>query len=115
LVLPNTACMDEAQVAAVTKFVESGGGLVASVDASCFDEFGEPRADFALGRVLGVTRNGVMSRPEANGKPAAEPIDENFAKSIGPDYWEKRKNVFDFRLDAQNVLQNPKLADALGA
>ena len=115
LVLPNTACMDEAQVAAVTKFVESGGGLVASVDASCFDEFGEPRADFALGRVLGVTRNGVATKAEAGGKPAAEQIDENFAKSIGPDYWEKRKNVFDFRLDAQSVLQTARLADALGA
>ena len=29
----------------------------------------------------------------------------NFAKSIGPDYWEKRKSVFDFRQDADVVAQ----------
>ncbi len=43
LILPNTACLDDRQVAAVRKFVSRGGGLVASLDASLFDEFGNPR------------------------------------------------------------------------
>ena len=31
------------------------------------------------------------------GLGSGEEIDVNFAKAIGPDYWEKRKSVFDFR------------------
>ena len=49
LILPNTACLDDAQVAAVEQFVRDGGGLVASLDTSLFDEFGNPRKNFALG------------------------------------------------------------------
>jgi len=51
LVLPNTACLDSAQVTAIEQFVRNGGGLVASCDTSLFDAFGDPRDDFALARV----------------------------------------------------------------
>ena len=54
LVLPNTACLDDAQVAALEQFVAAGGGLVARLDASLFDEFGDPRPGFALSDLLGV-------------------------------------------------------------
>jgi hypothetical protein len=58
------------------------------------DEVGNARENFALRRVLGVEHRGVPSPSPAG---AAE-LDVNFAQSIGPDYWEKRKNVFDFKL-----------------
>ena len=64
LVLPNTACLDDAQVAAIEQFVRNGGGLVASLDTSLFDEFGNPRKNFALGDVLGVDYRGL---PDAAG------------------------------------------------
>src|SRR5471032_3095818 len=47
LILPNTACLDDAQVAAIEEYVRNGGGLVASLDTSLFDEFGTPRENFA--------------------------------------------------------------------
>jgi hypothetical protein len=47
LVMPNTACLDR-QATAVTKFVQDGGGLVASTDVSAFNEFGDNRPNFAL-------------------------------------------------------------------
>jgi Beta-galactosidase trimerisation domain len=34
LILPNTACLDDRQVEAISTFVSNGGGLVASLDAS---------------------------------------------------------------------------------
>ena len=40
----------------------------------------------------------------------------NFAKAIGPDYWEKRRNVFEFRLDPKSpFLANDKLATYIGS
>lgn len=110
LILANTACLDDAQIAAVEQFVAHGGGLVASLDVSLFDEFGNPRSDFALGRVLAVQYRG---RIETAG--AREELDVNFARSIGPDYWEKRKNVFDFKQDAGSFLNRGRMPTYVGA
>jgi hypothetical protein len=111
LILANTACLDDVQAAAVAKFVERGGGLVASLDASLFDEYGDPRKDFALGRVFGVRYGGTIAATSAR----AEAIDENFAKSIGPDYWERRKNVFEFRQDVGSFLNRGRMPTYVGA
>lgn len=96
LILPNTACLDTNQLAAIESFVSGGGGLVASLDASLFDEFGNARDDFGLKSVFGVSHRGVA---QTNGtEKNNDQIDANFAKALTPDYWERRKNVFDFKL-----------------
>ncbi len=105
LILANTACLDDQQVAAVKTYVANGGGLVASLDASLFDEFGTPRNNFALADVFGVDYRGLLTSTLA----PTEELDVNFAKGIGPDYWEKRKNVFDFRQDPQSFLNKGKM------
>lgn len=105
LILANTACLDDRQVAAVRQFVADGGGLVASLDTSLFDEFGNPRNNFALADVLGVDYRGLLTTEPSK----AETIDENFALSIGPQYWEQRKNVFDFRQDPASFLNKGKM------
>jgi len=110
LILANTACLDDAQVAAVEQFVAGGGGLVASLDTSLFDELGNPRPNFALARVLGVEHRGPI---EASG--GREELDVNFAKAIGPDYWEKRKNVFDFKQDVGSFLNRGRMPAYVGA
>ncbi|HEX3150137.1 MAG TPA: ThuA domain-containing protein [Gemmataceae bacterium] len=111
LVLPNTACLDDTQVTAIREYVRNGGGLVASLDTSLFDEYGSPRQNFALADVFGAEYRGL---PES--KPAAkEEIDVNFAQAIGPDYWEKRKSVFDFRLDAASWLNHGRMKTYVGA
>jgi hypothetical protein len=110
LILPNTACLDDAQVAAIEHFVRNGGGLVASLDTSLFDEYGNPRKKMALGNVLGVEYRGL---PDAAGA-GPEEIDVNFAQAIGPDYWEKRKNVFDFRQDTASFLNQGRMQTYVG-
>lgn len=110
VVLPNTACLDDAQAAALTEYVRNGGGLVASLDTSLFDEFGSPRKNFALADVFGVEYRGL---PES--KPETKDLDVNFALSIGPDYWEKRKSVFDFRQDPASWLNRGKMKTYVGA
>jgi hypothetical protein len=109
LILANTACLSDSQVAAVERFVRDGGGLVATLDASLFDEFGNPRENFALASVFGVDHEGVPTAAA----PSTRELDANFVKSIGPDYWEKRKNVFEFRLEPSSWLNRGKLADYL--
>ena len=109
LILANTACLDDDQVLAIEKFVSNGGGLVASLDASLCDEFGSPRSDFALGRVLGIGYRGLVQASAAR-----EELDVNFARAIGPDYWEKRKNVFDFKQDVTSFLNRGRMPTYVG-
>jgi hypothetical protein len=54
LILPNVGAMSDAQVGAIRRFVAGGGGLLATGDSSLFDEWGDPRPDFALADVFGV-------------------------------------------------------------
>jgi type 1 glutamine amidotransferase len=110
LILPNTACLDNAQVTAITQFVASGGGLVASLDTSLFDEFGNPRSGFALAKVFGVQHQGTI---EISQEP--EVLDSNFAKAMPPDYWEKRKNVFDFTQDTSSFLNRREMPNYVGS
>jgi hypothetical protein len=110
LILPNAASLDEKQAKAIEQYVANGGGLIASLDTSLFDEFGDPRSNFALQDLLGVTCQGVI---ESN--PIKSEIDVNFAKAIGPEYWEKRKNVFDFRLKQDSFLNKEKVRKHLDA
>jgi len=58
LVLPNLAAASDGQCAAVRRFVEAGGGLVATGEASLYDEEGRRRPDFALADLLGAHATG---------------------------------------------------------
>ena len=55
LVLPNVAVLDDAQLAVLDRYVEAGGGLVATYDSSAFTAEGQPRGEFGL-RSLGAGR-----------------------------------------------------------
>lgn len=59
LILPNVGALSEAQCAAIRRFVASGGGLLATGESSRYDEWGDPRPDFALADLFGVRATGV--------------------------------------------------------
>ncbi|MDP9366615.1 MAG: Tat pathway signal protein [Chloroflexota bacterium] len=59
LVLPNVAALSGAQVAAVRRFVERGGGLLATGETSRFDKWGDARPDFALADLFGAHATGA--------------------------------------------------------
>lgn len=59
LALPNVGALSDAQLATVRAFVEAGGGLLASGESGRYDEWGDPRADWALGELLGVQHSGA--------------------------------------------------------
>ena len=108
--LPNAACLDEAQLEAIRNFVRHGGGLVASLDTSLFDEYGDPRPQPALADLFGIEYRGLP----AVTTPKQEELDVNFAQSIGPDYWEKRKSVFDFRQNPQSWMNQGRMQSYVG-
>jgi hypothetical protein len=57
LILPNFGAITDAQAAAVQRFVEAGGGLVATGESSLYDEWGNARPDFALSGLFGAHAN----------------------------------------------------------
>jgi hypothetical protein len=54
LILPNVGALSDAQCARVRAFVERGGGLIATGESSRYDEWGDPRPDFALADLFGA-------------------------------------------------------------
>lgn len=109
LVLPNAACLDERQMGAIRRFVEQGGGLVASLDTSLCNEFGDERTDFGLADVLGVHYRGVP-----NSEAPTEQLDVNFIKGLSPEYWEKRKGAWDLRIQEKSPLGSSRLRELIG-
>ena len=60
LLLPNAACLSEEHMEVIRRFVENGGGLVASFRTSLYDEKGCRRPDFGLKDVLGCSFTGIV-------------------------------------------------------
>lgn len=110
LILPNTACLTDEQAHAITEFVKRGGGLVATLDTSLCDAFGEPRKDFALADLFGAHYKGV---PKSEGGKT-EALDVNFVKGLDASYWEKRKNIYSFRRGKGALFADPRLTSYIG-
>ncbi len=58
LILPNVGALSDAQCGAIRRFVEAGGGLIASGQTGLYDENGDPRPDFALADLFGAHATG---------------------------------------------------------
>ena len=59
LVLPNLACLTEAEAKVLRGFVENGGSIVATFETSLCDREGLRRDEFALADLLGVSYSGA--------------------------------------------------------
>jgi hypothetical protein len=57
LVLPNVGALSDAQAAAIRRFVNGGGSLVATGETGLYTEWGEPRPDYALADLIGCHRS----------------------------------------------------------
>jgi hypothetical protein len=66
LVLPNIAALSEEQCRQLRGYVNRGGSLLATFETSLYDEWGEPRADFGLADLFGVSWKGRMEGPMQN-------------------------------------------------
>lgn len=74
LVLPNVGALSDSQVAAVRRFAQRGGGVLATGETSLFNEWGDPRPEFALANLFGAH---VIN--------ASAPLEDARRKRIGND------------------------------
>ena len=58
LLLSNSACLSDAQVDNIRRYVEQGGTLIATHQTSTMDELGQRLGNFALAEVLGLDHTG---------------------------------------------------------
>ena len=54
VVLPNMACVSDAQARAITEYVRAGGAMIATHETSLYDPSGNRRAGLALEQVMGA-------------------------------------------------------------
>jgi hypothetical protein len=62
LVLPNVGALSDSQAASIRHFVQQGGSLVATGHTGLYDEWGDPRSDFALADLFACHRIGETPR-----------------------------------------------------
>jgi hypothetical protein len=67
LILPNTALLSDSQCAQLKAYVNAGGSLLATFEASMYTERNQRRNDFGLADVLGITRAGDVIGTVGNG------------------------------------------------
>jgi hypothetical protein len=67
LVLANVGGLSDAQCAAIRRFVERGGSLIATGESSLYNEWGDARPDFGLADLLRVHAQGRPARLPAGG------------------------------------------------
>ena len=66
LILPNIACLSDAQCQQLEDYVARGGSVVATFETSLYDELGQKRTDFGLGNTFGVSTTGQVEGPMMN-------------------------------------------------
>jgi len=66
LILPNIACLSDAQCEQIRAFVRSGGSLVATLETALYDERGGHRSDFGLADLFGARFAGRVEGPMQN-------------------------------------------------
>jgi hypothetical protein len=98
LVLPNFALMSDAQSRALESYVERGGSLVATFETGLYDETGKPRAEFALGRLFGISKTGGRQRAESERR---DPITSVHLQSI------KRRDALTEGFEDTNWIAGP--------
>ncbi len=66
LILPNLACLSDAQCNQLRAFVSRGGSIIATQETSLYDEAGTKRKNFALADLFGVDWTGKTQGPMMN-------------------------------------------------
>lgn len=83
LILPNLGLMNEGQLAAVRRFTDRGGSLLATGETSLYDETGAMRHDYALGDLFGAHLDHATAPPE--GTDAADDATHHTYLRLSPE------------------------------
>lgn len=100
LVLPDVGALSDAQCAAIRRFVERGGGLVASGQTSRYDEWGTARPDFALADLFGAHATGLHHGSSG----AADPSWETWAQHSYLRFAAEQPHAIDVSFEDTDIL-----------
>jgi hypothetical protein len=110
LLIPNAAFLRDSECEAIRSYVNSGGNLFATFETSRYNEWGEPRGDFALSDLFGVHVAGDVAGPAINSYmriDRAHPILESITDTQILPAPEFRVPVSPLSLDATNLTLVP--------
>jgi len=85
LILPNLAAVSDAQVQSLREFVAQGGNLVVTGESTLYTEWGERRADFALGDLLGIEATGDIEGSMGQGTASWESYEHHSYLRLHPE------------------------------
>jgi hypothetical protein len=89
LILPNIGALSDDQAESIRRFVRRGGGLIGTGESTLYDEWGDRRADFALGDLFGChapagvgpgTQSSDAREPAAAGAFAPSPSSHTYLR-----------------------------------
>lgn len=63
LCLANEVSLSQGQLDTITRFVQSGGGLIVTGQTSLYDEVGQQRSDFGVSELLRASYRGLLAYP----------------------------------------------------
>lgn len=66
LILPNIAALSDAQCEQLMQFANKGGNIISTFETSLYDENGNPRNNFGLADLFGVSYSGKVDGPMKN-------------------------------------------------
>jgi hypothetical protein len=75
LILPNVGALSDGQAASIRRFVQNGGSIVATGDTGLYDEWGDPRPDFALADLFACHPIGETPKLEGRARPAPSRVE----------------------------------------
>ena len=85
LILPNLGAMSDEQCAAVRRFAGRDGAVVATGASSLYNEWGDPRGDFALADLFGAHGTGERLGPRGSSERGRGPRTEHSYLRLTPE------------------------------
>ena len=67
LILPDSRCLSNNQIAIIRRWVQNGGILITNYETSLYDELGNKRPNFGLSEVLGIDYHGTYDKDGDSG------------------------------------------------
>jgi Hypothetical glycosyl hydrolase 6 len=112
LVLPNVGALSDPQVEAIRRFVEDGGALVATGSTSLFDEWGDPRQDFALADLFACHWIGAVPRQGRPNTAGDTPASAAFAPPASGHTYLRLSPELRARVDGPEIGDEPPITGA---
>lgn len=101
VVMPGMGALSDRQGDAIRRFVKNGGGLVACGEAGLYDEWGQPRPDFALADLFSASHRGASLGFEVPVRASFEDDSSHTYLRLSP---ENRGNVYGPQTGSEPVM-----------